>query len=127
MCMSHDSPDPAQLARWNTFPDTSLEISGVGGHGRCWHGVRSARATGTPRTGTLRNLSLPAIHKHVKILENAGLVSRRKTGRTTYLVLNPQRLRLLQDWMGQFHTYWGSDQTSFENYRSYLDSDPQHR
>jgi DNA-binding transcriptional ArsR family regulator len=53
----------------------------------------------------MRGLSLPAIHKHVKILENAGLVSRRKTGRTTYLVLNPRRLRLLQDWTGQFHTY----------------------
>jgi DNA-binding transcriptional ArsR family regulator len=72
----------------------------------------------------IRGLSLPAIHKHVKILENAGLVSRRKTGRTTYLALNPQRLRLLQDWAGQFHTYWGSDQASFENYHSYLGSGP---
>jgi DNA-binding transcriptional ArsR family regulator len=71
----------------------------------------------------MRGLSLPAIHKHVKILESAGLVSRRKTGRTTYLALNPERLRLLQDWAGQFHTWWGSDQASFENYRSYLESD----
>ena len=71
----------------------------------------------------LRGLSLPAIHKHVKILENAGLVSRRKVGRTTYLILNPRRLRLLQDWAGQFHTYWGSHQASFENYHSYLGSD----
>ena len=74
----------------------------------------------------MRGLSLPAIHKHIKILENAGLVSRRKAGRTTYLTLNPQRLRLLQDWAGQFRTYWGSDQASFENYRSYLESDPHH-
>jgi DNA-binding transcriptional ArsR family regulator len=74
----------------------------------------------------MRGLSLPAIHKHIKILENAGLVSRRKTGRKTYLILNPRRLRLLQDWAGQFRTYWGSDQASFENYRSYLDSDPHH-
>jgi hypothetical protein len=72
----------------------------------------------------MRGLSLPAIHKHVKILENAGLVSRRKTGRTTYLILNPQRLRLLQDWAGQFRTYWGSGQASFENYQSYLGIDP---
>jgi DNA-binding transcriptional ArsR family regulator len=71
----------------------------------------------------MRGLSLPAIHKHIKILENAGLVSRRKTGRTTYLALNPQRLRLLQDWAGQFHAYWGSDQASFENYHGYLDND----
>jgi DNA-binding transcriptional ArsR family regulator len=74
----------------------------------------------------MRGLSLPAIHKHIKILENAGLVSRRKTGRTTYLALNPQRLRLLQDWAGQFRTYWGSAQASFENYRSYLDNDTHH-
>jgi DNA-binding transcriptional ArsR family regulator len=72
----------------------------------------------------MRGLSLPAIHKHIKVLENASLVSRRKTGRTTYLILNPQRLRLLQDWVGQFHTYWGSDQASFENYHGYLGTDP---
>jgi DNA-binding transcriptional ArsR family regulator len=71
----------------------------------------------------MRGLSLPAIHKHVKILENAGLVSRRKAGRTTYLILVPQRLRLLQDWAGQFHTWWGSDQASFENYQGYLGRD----
>lgn len=72
----------------------------------------------------MRGLSLPAIHKHVKVLENAGLVSRRKTGRTTYLILNPRRLRVLQDWAGQFHTYWGSDQASLENYEGYLDAGP---
>ena len=37
--------------------------------------------------------------------------------RSTYLTLNPRRLRLLQDWVGQFHTYWGSDEASFENYQ----------
>jgi DNA-binding transcriptional ArsR family regulator len=71
----------------------------------------------------MRGLSLPAIHKHVKVLENAGLVTRRKTGRTTFLTLNPRRLRLLQDWAGQFHTYWGSDQATFDNYQGYLDAD----
>ena len=75
----------------------------------------------------MRGLSLPAIHKHIKVLENAGLVTRRKTGRTTYLILHPRRLRLLQDWVGQFHTYWGSDQASFENYQSYLGIDPHQR
>ncbi len=33
----------------------------------------------------LRGLSLPAIRKHLKVLENAGLISRRKKGRTNYL------------------------------------------
>ena len=35
--MSHSRPDPEQLARWDRFPDTSLQISGVTTHGRCWH------------------------------------------------------------------------------------------
>jgi DNA-binding transcriptional ArsR family regulator len=91
--------------------------------------VRPLRAPGGAAWSLLdmRGLSLPAIHKHVKILENAGLVSRRKTGRTTYLALNPQRLRLLQDWAGQFRTWWGSDQASFENYHGYLGGDPPRR
>jgi DNA-binding transcriptional ArsR family regulator len=72
----------------------------------------------------MRGLSLPAMHKHVKVLQNAGLVTSRKTGRTTYLTLNAQRLRLLQEWAGQFHTYWGSDQATYENYQHFLGLDP---
>jgi hypothetical protein len=37
MSMSHSRPAPEQLARWDRFPDTSLPISGVSMHGRCWH------------------------------------------------------------------------------------------
>jgi hypothetical protein len=35
--MSHSRPDPAQLARWDGLPDTSLGASGVVTNGRCWH------------------------------------------------------------------------------------------
>ena len=42
----------------------------------------------------LRGLSLPAIHKHIAILEDAGLVTRRKAGRTTYLALDRASLRV---------------------------------
>jgi len=88
----------------------------------CWR--RSRIRTGVKSSTSLAcnpapSASLPGC--------DAGLVTRRKTGRTTYLILNPRRLRLLQDWVGQFHTYWGSDQASFENYQSYLGMDPHHR
>jgi len=69
-----------------------------------------------------RGLSLPAIHKHITILQDAGLVSRRKQGRTTYLTLNRQPLVLLQTWVGQFHPYWGSDDATYENYARHLES-----
>jgi DNA-binding transcriptional ArsR family regulator len=75
------------------------------------------------RLAQLRGLSLPAIHKHIKVLENAGLVSRRKHGRTTYLTLNRRPLQLLQSWVGQFHPYWGNDVATYENYARYLGFD----
>jgi DNA-binding transcriptional ArsR family regulator len=68
----------------------------------------------------MRQLSLPAIHKHVKILETAGLVTRKKTGRTTYLTLDRHSMRSLQQWLAQFHTYWGSEDESLANYADHL-------
>lgn len=47
----------------------------------------------------LRNLSLPAIHKHIDILEKGGMITRRKVGQTNFLALNRSSLRGLQDWL----------------------------
>jgi DNA-binding transcriptional ArsR family regulator len=47
----------------------------------------------------LRNLSLPAIHKHIDVLEKGGMVTRRKIGQTNFLTLNRESLRGLQDWL----------------------------
>ena len=69
----------------------------------------------------MRSLSLPAIHKHIKILQNAGLINRKKIGRTNFLALNRASLHVLQDWVNQYHTYWGSDEETLENYVPYLD------
>ncbi len=68
----------------------------------------------------MRGLSLPAIYKHIKILEKAGMLIRRKIGRTNFLTLNRESLRGLQDWIMQFHTYWGSNEETLENYAQYL-------
>jgi DNA-binding transcriptional ArsR family regulator len=68
----------------------------------------------------IRNLSLPAIHKHIKLLENAGLVRRRKIGRTNFLTLDRAALRTLQDWLGQYHAYWGTEEETLENYEAFL-------
>ena len=68
-----------------------------------------------------RGLSLPAIHKHIKILEQAGVIIRRKNGRTNYLTLDPRPLALLQTWVNQFHPYWGGGaEASYENYAGHL-------
>lgn len=52
----------------------------------------------------LRNLSLPAIHKHIDVLEKGGMVTRRKMGQTNFLALNRESLRGLQDWLIRINT-----------------------
>ncbi len=68
----------------------------------------------------MRGLSLPAIHKHIKVLEKAGMITRKKIGRTNILTLNRESLRCLQDWLMQYHAYWGSDVETLGNYAQYL-------
>ena len=71
---------------------------------------------------SMRGLSLPAIHKHIRVLEDAELVIRRKSGRTNYLALNREPLLGVQEWVGQFHPYWGSEMETLENYVQHLGS-----
>ncbi len=61
-------------------------------------------------------MSLPAINRHVNILEGAGLVIRRKLGRVTFLSINRITMRRVQDWALQYNTMWGTDDESLENY-----------
>jgi DNA-binding transcriptional ArsR family regulator len=67
-----------------------------------------------------RDLSLPAIHKHIKILEDAGVVIRKKVGRINFLTLNRESLLELQNWLAQYHAYWGNNKETLNNYAKYL-------
>jgi len=44
----------------------------------------------------------------------------KKIGQTNFLTLNQASLRGLQDWLMQYHTYWGSEEETLENYAQYL-------
>ncbi len=72
------------------------------------------------RLADIRGLSLPAINKHVRVLEEAGMVRRRKLGRTTFLALDRTSIRSLQAWLGQYHAYWGTEKETLENYEPFL-------
>ncbi len=60
--------------------------------------------------------SLPAIHRHVKVLEQAKLIRRRKSGRINFLALDRSGLLVVQSWANQYHAYWGSSAETLENY-----------
>lgn len=61
-------------------------------------------------------LSLPAIHKHVRLLEKAKLLVRKKVGRTNFVAINREGLQKAQAWSSQFRADWGNDQETLENY-----------
>jgi DNA-binding transcriptional ArsR family regulator len=51
-------------------------------------------------------MSLPAISKHVRILEKAGIMVRQKTGRTFRCRLQPAPLEEATQWVEQHRQFW---------------------
>lgn len=47
-------------------------------------------------------ISLPAISKHLRVLEEAGLIFRRREGRTHYCSLATAPLREIDTWLARF-------------------------
>lgn len=76
----------------------------------------SLRPASITELADAEKLSLPAIHKHIRILERAKLVQRKKSGRVNFLALDRTALRELRDWIEQYHAYWGTNEETLENY-----------
>ena len=51
-------------------------------------------------------VSKPAVTKHLKVLENAGLVGRTVAGRTHVLRLEPLALNEASDWLALHRSLW---------------------
>lgn len=51
-------------------------------------------------------ISRPAISKHVRILEECGLVSISQQGRERYCKVNPEPLNEVYDWLSYFDKFW---------------------
>ena len=51
-------------------------------------------------------MTLAAVSKHIKVLENAKIVKRRVVGRTHYISLVPERLTGALDWISIYKNFW---------------------
>src|SRR4051794_4102783 len=51
-------------------------------------------------------IALPSFVQHLTVLEQSGLVKSRKSGRVRTYELNPDRLRLAEDWLADQRKYW---------------------
>ena len=63
-----------------------------------------------------QSLSLPAIHRHIRVLESAQLLQRKKVGRTNFVAIRRVALQQAQGWLSQFRVEWGNDQETLENF-----------
>jgi DNA-binding transcriptional ArsR family regulator len=53
-------------------------------------------------------MSLPAVMKHVGVLESAGLVRHRKVGRRRICTLEAGSLAAVDDWLAPYRAFWDS-------------------
>lgn len=51
-------------------------------------------------------ISQPAVSRHLKVLEEAGLIETRVAGTARPRRLNPQAVAQLWDWLGQYRALW---------------------
>jgi DNA-binding transcriptional ArsR family regulator len=51
-------------------------------------------------------MTLPAIMKHLAVLEDAGLITRSKAGRTVTVRLRPDPIRGALDWLARYERFW---------------------
>jgi DNA-binding transcriptional ArsR family regulator len=66
-------------------------------------------AGGEVKVGTLAArfpISFNGVSKHVKVLERAGLVTRRVRGREHWLRLKPAPLRQAARWLDHYREFW---------------------
>ena len=69
----------------------------------------AALALGEASVGQLarpHKISLAAISKHIQILERAGLVRRRRVGRTHYISLEASPLLGAFGWLAAYQDFW---------------------
>lgn len=62
-------------------------------------------------------MSLPAVSKHLRVLERAGLVRRRRRGRVHSLKLETKPMQEAQAWIEEYRKFW---EASFERLDEYL-------
>lgn len=65
----------------------------------------------------LKEMSLPAITKHIKVLEKAGLITKTRQAQWRPCKLNGDAFKDVADWMEQYRIFW---EQSFDRLDAYL-------
>ena len=61
-------------------------------------------------------ISLPAVSKHLKVLEKAKLIKRQKDGRVHRFTINPKPLQSAHGWIEYYEQFWTTQLASLGKY-----------
>jgi len=97
--------DPTRRAILGLLAVQSLSLNAVAGH---------------------FDISRPAISKHVKILEECGLISISQEGRERYCEARIESLDEVSEWIAQYRKHWEKRFDSLEAYLHQLKKERKH-
>ena len=61
-------------------------------------------------------MSLPGFMKHLRVLEEAGLIARSKEGRVVSCELSAQPMKIASAWMSRYEKFWSDKLDSLARY-----------
>jgi len=67
------------------------------------------------------DMSLPAVSKHVRVLERAGLIRREIDGRVHRCALDAAAMRAADDWIARYRAFW---EHTLDSLADYVSEDP---
>jgi DNA-binding transcriptional ArsR family regulator len=62
------------------------------------------------------SISLPAVIKHLDVLDDAGLIAREKTGRTVTCRLTASPMEQAMDWLNRYQRFWSDNLDRLANF-----------
>jgi len=69
-------------------------------------------------------MTLPAVSKHLKVLEKAKLISRSRSAQWRPCYLNAEPLKEASDWMEQYRKFWEESFDRLDEYLKVLQAEP---
>jgi DNA-binding transcriptional ArsR family regulator len=61
-------------------------------------------------------MSMPAVSKHLKVLERAGLIARGREAQWRPCRIEPAALKDVDDWLEEYRRFWDARLDRLENY-----------
>ncbi len=72
-------------------------------------------------------IKLPAVMKHLDVLEHVGLIRRSKAGRTVTVELSPRPLKTAMDWLQRYERFWDVSLDRLAHYAEKKEREAQER